>query len=277
MCKQRTCKSIAEQATIEVQKNEIYHRSRLIRSQRKFLFYRAALSTYFLVWFITQNTAVELPKHYIYLTTWGETLLNIYFTSAFGLSIYFYMCHEEVEKQQKGMIKIIMWICELFRIFSWDVGIMLSIAYWVLLRTDLNPYSWHCHLINSISIIADLIITDTQVKLYQFIWTIGIGCVFLLHSMILFFVSDRVDYQIIYEETLDWGNYPQRSLLLCVIVVLFFIPIVHLGVYTIQRRRDRMLDRAGFKHLNPPVVIVSNHTHDSEGISISDISYAMPQ
>ena len=119
---------------------------RLIRSPRKFLFYRAALSTYFLVWFVTQNTAVELPKHYIYLTTWGETLLNIYFTSAFGLSIYFYMCHEviicinkhllatgfkEVEKQQKGMIKIVMWICELFRIFSWDVGIMLSIAYWV--------------------------------------------------------------------------------------------------------------------------------------------------
>ena len=135
-------------------------------------------------------------------------------------------------------------------------------------------------------------------KLYQFIWTIGIGCVFLLHSMILFFVSDRVDYQIIYEETLDWGNYPQRSLLLCVIVVLFFIPIgtaneqnciltlwnfslspdqVHLGVYSVQRKRDRMLDRAGFKHLNPPVVVVSNHTHDSDGISISQISYAIPQ
>ena len=112
MCRQRTCKTIAEQATIEVQKNEIYHRSRyifaaaffhdftcffrLIRSPRKFLFYRAALSTYFLVWFVTQNTAVELPKHYIYLTTWGETLLNIYFTSAFGLSIYFYMCHEVI-------------------------------------------------------------------------------------------------------------------------------------------------------------------------------------
>ena len=135
-------------------------------------------------------------------------------------------------------------------------------------------------------------------KLYQFIWTIGIGCVFLLHSMILFFVSDRVDYQIIYEETLDWGNYPQRSLLLCVVVVLFFIPIgtaneqnciltfwnfslspdqVHLGVYSVQRKRDRMLDRAGFKHLNPPVVVVSNHTHDSDGISISQISYAIPQ
>ena len=62
-------------------------------------------------------------------------------------------------------------------------------------------------------------------KLYQFIWTVGIGCVFLLHSMILYFVSDRVDYQIIYEETLDWGNYPQRSLLLCVAVLLFSIPI----------------------------------------------------
>ena len=135
-------------------------------------------------------------------------------------------------------------------------------------------------------------------KLYQFIWTIGIGCVFLLHSMILFFVSDRVDYQIIYEETLDWGNYPQRSLLLCVIVVMFFIPIgtankencnltlwnsslspdqVHVGVYSVQRKRDRMLDRAGFKHLNPPVVVVSNHTHDSDGISVSKISYSIPQ
>ncbi|CAG5109653.1 Oidioi.mRNA.OKI2018_I69.chr2.g4168.t1.cds [Oikopleura dioica] len=271
------CKSIAEQATIEVQKNETYHRSRLIRSTRKFLFYRAALSTYFLIWFITQNTAVELPKHYIYLTTWGETLLNIYFTSAFGLSIYFYIFREEVERPQKGMVKITMWICELFRIFSWDVGIMLSLAYWILLRTDLNAYSWHCHLINSVSIIVDLVVTDTQVKLYQFIWTIGIGCCFLIHSLMLYFVSDRVDYQIIYEETLDWGNYPQRSLLLAIVVLLFAIPLVHLMVYYIQRKRDKMLDRSGFKHLIPPQITISNHTHDADGVSFSEISFSMPQ
>jgi hypothetical protein len=34
MCQQRRCKSIAEQATIEVQKNEIYHRSRFSKNTR---------------------------------------------------------------------------------------------------------------------------------------------------------------------------------------------------------------------------------------------------
>ena len=32
----------------------------------------------------------------------------------------------------------------------------------ILLRTDLNAFSWHCHLLNSVSIIVDLVVTDTQ-------------------------------------------------------------------------------------------------------------------
>ena len=160
MCQQRRCKSIAEQATIEVQKNEIYHRSRFPKKSRipslislfqinslaaqiSFLPRRLVNLLFGLVrhsehrrraaqaLYLLDDLGRDAAQHLFHFRVRTQYLLLRKPRGWIQISKSQQPYFQEVEKQQKGMMKIIMWICELFRIFSWDVGIMLSIAYWV--------------------------------------------------------------------------------------------------------------------------------------------------
>ena len=43
--------------------------------------------------------------------------------------------------------------------FSLDVGLSVTIAFWAILRTEFDAFSWHCHAINSVALITDLIVS----------------------------------------------------------------------------------------------------------------------
>ena len=43
--------------------------------------------------------------------------------------------------------------------FSLDVGMSVTIAFWAILRTEFDAFSWHCHAINSVALIMDLIVS----------------------------------------------------------------------------------------------------------------------
>ena len=45
--------------------------------------------------------------------------------------------------------------------FSLDVGMSVTIAFWAILRTEFDAFSWHCHAINSVALIMDLIVSGT--------------------------------------------------------------------------------------------------------------------
>ena len=47
--------------------------------------------------------------------------------------------------------------------FSLDVGLSVTIAFWALLRTEFDAFSWHCHAINSVALLTDLIVSGMLV------------------------------------------------------------------------------------------------------------------
>ena len=65
---------------------------------------RAFISIYFLVWFIVQTAVVEVPQHFIYLTTWGEVLLNLYFLCTLSICYQYYACRLKPEQIEKVFV-----------------------------------------------------------------------------------------------------------------------------------------------------------------------------
>jgi len=86
-------------AVVPVPTPDMFHASRLLGSEPKhFLLYRAIIAIYFLTWFIVQASTVKMPLHFIYLTTWGECLLNLYFLSTLVIVAYCQLYPESGEK-----------------------------------------------------------------------------------------------------------------------------------------------------------------------------------
>lgn len=160
MAERSLFKALIDQIILRNNRNDYFHRSTILKSSRLFLFYRFWMSSYFIVWFIVQASLEELPKHFIYLTTWGESLLNLYFITSFVMSSYLYWNPESVYDQLNGYVYFLQWMSNFLRIIAFDMGFSLSIAYWLLLRTEDTIFSWHVHLVNSIAIVMDLIVCD---------------------------------------------------------------------------------------------------------------------
>ena len=86
--------------------------------------------------------------------------------------------------------------------FAIDVGMSVTISFWALLRTDFSPYSWHCHLVNTVCLLLDLIVSDTPIRLLQFTWTFSWGLIYIAFTYLLYKESQ---WRYVYEGVLDWG------------------------------------------------------------------------
>jgi len=233
------------------QNGEYFHHSRLIKKSTHFVLYRAAISMYFLAWLIAQTAKVDLPLHFVYLTTWGEFLLNIYLLSAFILAVYYHTNPDLIykisgAKRPGKLMKNFELFVGILRIWAFDMSLSLSIAYWTLLRTDWDPFSWHCHLVNSIAVLIDLVISDHPVRPIQSLWSILIAFVYTIQTIGVYRYGQKHDiekYKVLYEETLDWGGYPITSAVVCSSVGLVLMPTVHCLQYGIQKMRNRILDQ----------------------------------
>lgn len=79
-------------------------------SQRIYLVYRGLLAAYFIAWWVSQVVFKQIagldketpllvihhfsgdnPKHFIYLTTWAETTLNMHLIASFLTCLYGYV------------------------------------------------------------------------------------------------------------------------------------------------------------------------------------------
>ena len=73
------------------------------------------------------------------------------------------------------------------------------------------------------------------------IWSVLLAGLYTAHTLILYFCSSNEKYKILYEETLDWGNYPEMSIIVCTVVGFIVMPICHLVQLTIVKLRDRYI------------------------------------
>jgi len=73
--------------------------------------------------------------------------------------IQYYLFHQfSASEKTTNVLKK---ITSLFQHCSFSVSVTLTVAYWVLLRTELEkPRNWHTHGINMILVFVEVIITD---------------------------------------------------------------------------------------------------------------------
>ena len=71
-------------------------------------------------------------------------MLNIYFLFAFILCVFLYFNPEKVFDRPQGALRVMLIFSNFIRIVAFDMGISLSIAYWTLLRRELElKYDFH--------------------------------------------------------------------------------------------------------------------------------------
>jgi len=216
-----------------------WYQSSLFPSQRIYLVYRGLLAAYFIAWWVSQvvfkQIAGDNPKHFIYLTTWAETTLNMHLIASFLTCLYGYV-YEFVEDsatstpasseinfhgesaavllphnnggcggQTSNQLRWFHKLSWALYSFSLDVGLSVTIAFWALLRTEFDAFSWHCHAINSLALLTDLIVSDTPIRIlhtcYTFVW----GLTYILFTYLLY---KYTQFTYIYEGVLQWGEYP---------------------------------------------------------------------
>ena len=69
----------------------------------------------------------------------------------------------------------------------------------------------------------------------------------MIQSLLLYYFGTDPDYKILYEETLDWGNYPATSMAVCFSVIFIVIPLVHFLQYAIFKDCISILLSRSFK------------------------------
>ena len=89
-----------------------------------------------------------------------------------------------------------------------------------------------------------------SVHIVQFVWSTGLGCLYIIHSLLLYYCADDPEYQILYEETLDWGNYPTTSLIVVISVSFVVMPLSHTIQFLIFMTRQYFLRSSTLPDVN---------------------------
>jgi len=255
-----------------------YHSS-LFPSQRIYLVYRGLLAAYFIAWWVSQvvfkQIAGDNPKHFIYLTTWAETTLNMHLIASFLTCLYGYI-YEFVEDSATSTptsseinfhgesnavllpaisrsahahhnhseLKWFHKVSWALYSFSLDVGLSVTIAFWALLRTEFDAFSWHCHAINSVALITDLIVSDTPIRILHTCWTFIWGLIYILFTYLLY---KYTQYTYIYEGVLQWGEYPGITCAVVFGVCFGLVPFSQCFGYWIYTFKHFMIRRYSSK------------------------------
>lgn len=235
-----------------------FYRSSLFPSQLLYCVYRGLLAAYFIAWFVAQVVTKQLagdnPKHFIFLTTWAEITLNLHLIASFFTCLYGYIYEfgEDSEKSTPSSSEInlggesqkvlipsrsmpeLRWFHKLSWVlytFAIDVGMAVTIAFWALLRTEFDPFSWHCHLVNSVCLFLDLVVSDTPIRLLHFSWTVIWGLCYIVFTYVLYKESA---FKFVYEGVLDWGDWPLVTCAVVFGVCFVIVPFSHVVAYGVH-------------------------------------------
>jgi hypothetical protein len=252
-----------------------WYRSSLFPSQRIYLVYRGLLALYFVAWFIaqviTKQFEGENPKHFQYLTTWMETTLNLHLIASFITCLYGYMYDYEEESgvstpmssevnfagesetvllpngkvRHQGKLRWFHKFSWVLYSFSIDVGFSVTIAFWAILRTEFDAFSWHCHAINSLALFTDLIVSDVPVRILHTCWTFIWGLIYIFFTGMLFLylqangVLQKDNF--IYEGVLHWGEYNAITCAVVFGVCFGLVPFSQCMGYWIYSAKKKIL------------------------------------
>ncbi len=132
-----------------------------------------------------------------------------------------------------------------FSMFS-EMALIVSILYWAVIYDSnfhtLDGVNLNTHLINGIVSVIDVFFFGVPINLLHFVYPVSYGVVYASFSGIYYGANgtNLNGSRYIYE-TLDYGNNPSIASLLAILVVILYIPLIHLVFYAVHLGRFWLL------------------------------------
>jgi len=246
--------------------------------QLLFVIYRWIISLYFFAWLIPSgmDDANGGPKYFIYLTNWAFLLFNLYLlVSAVAVTLQFVIHYlYENENLSRGdlhqrrnnlhgkhqVIRMlfgadytheVVWYQKvqwLLVTIGLETAIAIPLLYWTLVypgsNHDLNGENFNVHLVNGIVATFDICFSGLIIRLFHVIYVIFFGAVYVVFSGI-YYAADGTNVQdkpYIYP-ALDYGDKLGRAILYVVLIIVIFLPLLHIVVYAMYITRQWLVKK----------------------------------
>lgn len=213
-----------------------------------YLAYRWLLTLYLTItWMVMQVIAKNANgvkysfKMLIYLTYWGYTACVLQSILCTLMVTYWYLRYNEGNDLSILKIYRFYWI---FNVTSTDLAFVITLTYWIFVRPretgTISIANVMAHVINSICMLSELLITAHPVQLLHFYLPILFAFIYCIFTYVYFLFggTDIYGENSIYP-ILKWDEKPLQSLMVCFFVMLAIV-VIHLLTYAIYRGRNAL-------------------------------------
>merc|ERR1712130_80901 len=138
-------------------------------------------------------------------------------------------------------------LCLFLRNCAFALGTLATIVYWSLMRTNINAFAVHCHLVNFIAILIDLIICDTPVFMIQYTAVMCLTAIYGVMTRVVYGLSCEDLHQVVYSGIIDWKNDPRITNIFMACIITVILPSLHALLYGIYMFRSFLVGRCVYR------------------------------
>ena len=126
-------------------------------------------------------------------------------------------------------------------------AVIITLGYWVFVYWDLDGTSWlpsdiHLHVVNTVLLLVEVILSAIPMQLLHVIYPMIMGTVYVTFSVV-YWATDKD--RVLYPEVLDW-NKPDLALPLSCVAIFMVVPTVHTTLWALCKLRNYMYARIYF-------------------------------
>ena len=239
--------------------------------------YRWIISLYSLAWLVASgiDDSNGGPKYFIFLTNWAFILFNLYLLiSAIAVTLQFVihytydnknLTHSNLYQRRnslRGKDRVIrmlfgadythevVWYQKvqwLLITLGLEMAVGIPVLYWtVVYRSshDLNGVNLNTHLVNGIVALFDICFSGIIIRLLHLVYLLFVGAVYVIFTGI-YYAADGTNVQnepYVYS-AIDYGDNLGRALLYIFLIVLIFLPLLHIFTYAVCGTRQWLVNR----------------------------------
>lgn len=239
--------------------------------------YRWIISLYSLAWLVASgiDNTNGGPKYFIFLTNWAFLLFNLYLLiSAIAATLQFVihyaydnenLTHSDLYQRRNslhGKDRIIRMLFGAdythevvwYQKVQWlliplglEMAVGVPVLYWtVVYRSshDLDGVNLNTHLVNGVVALFDICFSSIIIRLLHLVYLFFIGAVYVIFTGI-YYAADGTNVQnepYIYS-AIDYGDNLGLALLYIFLIVLIFLPLLHIFTYVVCGTRQWLVKR----------------------------------
>jgi len=204
-----------------------------------YVVYRCVVAVYFFIWLVISGVQFG-TRWFLYFTNWSFFILNVSLLHQMSLSIWGYVSLRRDPSELTSMRWFLRVGWLLYNIAG-CLSLTVFVVYWALLYTAgdvIDAVNITTHNINSLCVIADLLISAIPLRLLHFIHALPVGVMYMIFNIVYAFLEDDVVYDI-----LDWVDNPGAAAIYSSSLLLVLAPLIWLCMYGLYRIRLAIFNR----------------------------------